>query len=179
MAQKYYLEVQRKSPNFVRTSFLNGNIFFNRAKLETSFKDKEKAKALYQTALGYFLHYLLIDPVHYVTYEKITEILVGSQNYDEALRLLDQALFFNDQRAKDLYGESYLNKNIEVALLRIIKGKVYWQKAKDNYKNPFRTVVPEIEMALHLFKRASEEDPTNKEAKELIRHLSNQMGVKK
>jgi tetratricopeptide (TPR) repeat protein len=172
-AEKAYEGTKRLAPNYVQTHHQMGLLNMKRAEQAMQWGDMEKAKALYAESLKNFRLYHQLDPVFPPNYDRMVQILLMDNKYEEAEELYKKALYYNDDVAKSIHKGGFPDR---VTAIATSLAKLYFQHARTLANNPFNPLLPQVKEALAYFKLAVEADPKNVEALKGVGFLLNNSG---
>ena len=160
-ADAAYSKTKEIAPNYVQIHHQVGLLNTKRAQQAVTWGEKEKAQSYYEEALRNFYLYRMLDPVFPPNYHRMVEILINKNNMDEAIKLYQEALYYNDVVVKQIYPRNFPKRLSDISLNL---AKVYYTKATRMSPNPFQPVLPEIQEALKHFQNAVKYDPKKVEA---------------
>ncbi|MBV9080380.1 MAG: tetratricopeptide repeat protein, partial [Elusimicrobia bacterium] len=160
-SEKAYDDAKALAPNYVQTHHQVGLLFLKRAEAAQAWGDTARAKELYDKAYHNFELYHMLDPVFPPNYDRMAQVLLLRGDFDEAIRLYKEAIYYNDVVARSIHPEPFADR---VGALSTSLAKIYFNKANHEQKDPFNPVSPSVLEAIKYFRLAVTSTPNNAEA---------------
>lgn len=176
LSEKAYEGTKTLGPNYVQVHHQTGLLNLKRAQASAQWGNPAAARRYYDAALHYFYLYRMIDPVFPPNYHRLAEILLTQNRHAEAIRLYEEAIYYNDVMSRGIHPRGFPDR---VADLAVNLARVAYNLAEKNHKNPFRPVSPEMQKAIKYFELAIERKPNFVDAYKGLSQIRNQMGQRR